>query len=83
MIDRYPLWNAYWEDKRPKLWKINVPMYATASYSTGLHTEGSLRGYFLSSSTEKWYALIKTIFESLFHLTNISQAAHLLDPRMA
>ncbi|XP_014550244.1 hypothetical protein COCVIDRAFT_115999 [Bipolaris victoriae FI3] len=60
MIDKYPLWNAYWEDKRPKLWNINVPMYATASYSTGLHTEGSLRGYFLSSSAEKWLRICST-----------------------
>jgi hypothetical protein len=33
---------------------ITVPMYATASYSTGLHTEGSVRGFLLSRSTEKW-----------------------------
>jgi len=55
MIDKYPTWNSYWEDKRPKLHHIHVPIYALASYSTGLHTEGSLRGYFLSSSKEKWY----------------------------
>lgn len=54
MVDKYGLWNDYWKDKKPKLRKINVPMYATASYSTGLHTEGSLRGYMLSSSKEKW-----------------------------
>jgi hypothetical protein len=56
MIDRYGLWNDYWEDKKPKLWNISVPMYATASYSTGLHTEGSVRGFQLCRSKEKWYA---------------------------
>jgi predicted acyl esterase len=54
MVERYPLWNSYWEDKKPKLDKITVPMYVTASYSTGLHTEGSMRGFFLSSSKDKW-----------------------------
>lgn len=54
MIDKYPLYNDYWDDKKPKLHKINVPMYATASYSTGLHTEGSVRGFQLASSKDKW-----------------------------
>jgi predicted acyl esterase len=43
MIEKYPLMNAYWEDKRPRLPDITIPMYILASYSTGLHTEGSLR----------------------------------------
>ncbi|KAH7393684.1 Alpha/Beta hydrolase protein [Cadophora sp. MPI-SDFR-AT-0126] len=60
MVKKYPLWNAYWDDKRPKLGNIKVPMYATASYSTGLHTEGSLRGYYLSASTEKWLRVTHT-----------------------
>lgn len=55
MVKKYPLWNAYWEDKKPKLDRITIPMYALASYSTGLHTEGSLRGFLLSKSNEKWY----------------------------
>ncbi|KAF7891786.1 hypothetical protein EAF00_008088 [Botryotinia globosa] len=54
MVDEHPLWNWYWEDKKPKLGRINVPMFATTSYSTGLHTEGYFRGYLLSSSSEKW-----------------------------
>ena len=54
MIEKYPLMNEYWEDKKPKLRNINVPMYACASYSSGLHTEGSIRGFLLSSSKEKW-----------------------------
>ena len=54
MIDTFPTWNAYWEDKKPRLADIEVPMYVLASYSSGLHTEGSIRGFFLSSSKEKW-----------------------------
>ncbi|KAI8300733.1 hypothetical protein K4K59_001390 [Colletotrichum sp. SAR11_240] len=54
MVEKYGIWNDYWEDKKPKLRNITVPMYATASFSTGLHTEGSVRGFQLSRSSEKW-----------------------------
>lgn len=59
MIEKYQTWNDYWEDKKPNLRNITIPMYATASYSTGLHTEGSVRGFQLSASSEKWYGLIQ------------------------
>jgi predicted acyl esterase len=58
MIEQYPLCIDYWEDKKAMLRNITVPMYATASYSTGLHTEGSVRGFQLSRSTEKWYVKV-------------------------
>jgi predicted acyl esterase len=54
MIRKYPLMNSYWEDKNPKLHNIVVPMYVLASYSTSLHTEGSIRGWKYSNSKEKW-----------------------------
>lgn len=55
MIEEYPLINGYWEDKKPQIQKIKIPMYALASYSTGLHTEGSIRGWKYSNSEHKWY----------------------------
>lgn len=55
MIREYPLMNAYWNDKRAKLEQIRVPIYCLASYSSGLHTEGSIRGFLFSRSREKWY----------------------------
>ena len=57
MIEKYPLMNAYWEDKKPRLENIKIPMYVLASYSTGLHTEGSIRGWKYSNSKDKWYAV--------------------------
>ena len=54
MIEQHPLCIDYWDDKKAKLRNITIPMYATASYSTGLHTEGSVKGFQLSRSTEKW-----------------------------
>lgn len=55
MVKQYGTWNDYWQDKKPKLRNIITPMYATASFSTRLHTEGSFRGFQLSRSSEKWY----------------------------
>ena len=63
MVEKHGLFNDYWEDKKPRLRNINVPMYATASYSTGLHTEGSLRGFMFSASTEKWSVLIQAALQ--------------------
>ncbi|PON28986.1 hypothetical protein TGAM01_v202094 [Trichoderma gamsii] len=60
MIQKHPLMNKYWEDKKPRLQDIKVPMYALASYSSGLHTEGSIRGWKYSSSSEKWLRIHPT-----------------------
>ncbi|KAJ4983481.1 s15 family peptidase [Stagonosporopsis vannaccii] len=60
MIQKYPHMNTYWEDKNPDLSKIDVPMYVLMSYSTGLHTEGSFRGWKYSSSKDKWLRIHAT-----------------------
>jgi hypothetical protein len=39
MIEQHPFFIHYWDDKKAMLRNITVPMYATASSSTGLHTE--------------------------------------------
>ncbi|KAJ5363873.1 uncharacterized protein N7496_009586 [Penicillium cataractarum] len=60
MIEKYPLMNAYWEDKRPRLQDIKIPMYILASYSTGLHTEGSIRAWKYAGSDERWLRIHPT-----------------------
>jgi uncharacterized protein len=54
MIKKYPLMNEYWDDKRAKTDKIKVPTYVVASYSTCLHTPGTLRGFEDISHENKW-----------------------------
>lgn len=54
MAAKYPHMNSYWVDKKPKLANIDVPMHVTMSFSTGLDTEGSFRGWKYSSSKDKW-----------------------------
>ncbi|KAH8886239.1 alpha/beta-hydrolase [Thozetella sp. PMI_491] len=60
MIRQYPLWNRYWEDKSAKLTQIDVPIYAAASFSTMLHTEGTIRGFLFSASKDKWLRIHHT-----------------------
>ncbi|GAB1218324.1 hypothetical protein ATERTT37_007578 [Aspergillus terreus] len=60
MIKKYPSMNSYWEDKRAKVDRINVPVYAAASYSTGLHTFGSFRGFEEASTEKKWLRVHST-----------------------
>jgi len=40
-----PLMNEYWADKRARADRIKCPAYVVASYSTCLHTPGTLRGF--------------------------------------
>jgi predicted acyl esterase len=54
MIEKYPLMNAYWEDKAARLDKIDIPAYVVASYTNPLHTEGTFHAYEGLGSTRKW-----------------------------
>lgn len=54
MLDRYPLMNEYWEDKRAKIDQIDVPAYILASYSTFLHTMSSFRAFEELGHDQKW-----------------------------
>lgn len=54
MYRRDPFRNSYWDDKRAKLENINIPTYITGSWSSGIHTMGSIRGYLEIASKEKW-----------------------------
>ncbi len=73
MLEKYPLMNDYWEDKRARIAQIQVPAYILASYSTGLHTVGSFRGYEEIGSKDKWYDPRR--FARPFLLTDLAQAS--------
>ena len=57
MLQKYPLMNEYWEDKRGKAHLIQVPAYVLASMSSSLHTVGSCRGFEDIPHDQKWYKL--------------------------
>lgn len=53
MGEKYPLMNAYWEDKIPDFKKIRIPVYACASWSH-FHLRGSFNAFKKIRSTRKW-----------------------------
>ncbi|WP_425418126.1 CocE/NonD family hydrolase [Oricola indica] len=50
-----PLFDAYWDSKRAKLDRIEVPAFVCASWTDqALHTRGTLEGFRRISSDRKW-----------------------------
>ncbi|KAL4878105.1 alpha/beta-hydrolase [Aspergillus karnatakaensis] len=54
MYRRSPLQNSFWADKRANIKNINIPTYVVASYSTFVHTQGSIRGWLEVDTPHKW-----------------------------
>lgn len=46
---------AYWDDKRARMDRIEVPAYILGSYSTMIHTIGSFRGFEEIPHQNKWF----------------------------
>jgi predicted acyl esterase len=60
MIQKYPLMNAYWENKIAKLENIDIPAYVVASWTSMIHTHGTLASYRRISSEDKWLRVHNT-----------------------
>lgn len=55
MVRQRPLFDKYWDTKKIKPENIHdIPMYLTASYSTGLHCEGSFHTFETAQTSRKW-----------------------------
>lgn len=54
MYRRCQTMNPYWADKRANIKNISIPTYVVASYSTFVHTMGSVRGWLDVDTSEKW-----------------------------
>jgi predicted acyl esterase len=59
MILKYPLMNAYWQDKIARVENIEIPAYVVASYNP-LHTHGTFNAYRRMSSHDKWLRIHNT-----------------------
>ncbi|CEL03660.1 hypothetical protein ASPCAL04810 [Aspergillus calidoustus] len=46
--------NPYWADKRADIASIMIPTYIVASYSSFVHTMGSIRGWLQVNTDQKW-----------------------------
>ncbi|KAJ5933493.1 hypothetical protein N7454_005822 [Penicillium verhagenii] len=55
MVQQRPLFDEFWDEKKIKPENIcDIPIYLTASYSTGLHCEGSFKTFELAKTSRKW-----------------------------
>jgi uncharacterized protein len=54
MLESRPLHDDYWQSKYMDTSKIDVPLYLTASYSSGLHVAGSFNTYRTAKTGKKW-----------------------------
>lgn len=70
MMKAYPTSNAYWEDKRADFGKIKVPAYIVTSYTSGLHTAGTLRCY-EEMTAPRWYVYYLDFIYLYSLLTNL------------
>lgn len=59
--ERYPLFNELWETKAARLADITVPAYVVASYTNGIHTPGTFRGWREMNSMDKWLRIHNTM----------------------
>lgn len=54
MVRQYPIMNAYWDDKIPRLQNIQVPAYVVGSWTNLIHGIGTLAGFRQIASSDKW-----------------------------
>ncbi|KAH8900666.1 alpha/beta-hydrolase [Thozetella sp. PMI_491] len=54
MNEKHPLANAWWNDKRPDMKKINVPTYITGTWTNTMHGMGAIRGWLEVDTPHKW-----------------------------
>jgi uncharacterized protein len=60
-LESIPLWNDYWEDKKADISRINVPVYAVASWTNPLHTPGTLNVWsMIPNGVPKWLRVHNT-----------------------
>ncbi|EXJ76365.1 uncharacterized protein A1O5_00873 [Cladophialophora psammophila CBS 110553] len=54
MAEAHEFYDAYWESKRVDFSKIKIPSYILGSYSTMLHTIGSVSAWRDTNTDKKW-----------------------------
>ena len=69
MAAEHEFYDEYWASKRVDFSKVKVPMYVLASYSSSLHTTGSIRAFRESNTENKWLRIHphQEWYEDYFH----------------
>ncbi|EKG16239.1 Peptidase S9/S15 [Macrophomina phaseolina MS6] len=60
MLEKDHLMNPYWADKNIDTTKIEIPIYALASYSSAIHGFGTVKSFRNAASTKKWLRIHPT-----------------------
>lgn len=61
MLERYPLYNTYWQTKSARVQDIEVPAYVVASWTNFVHTPGTFSGWQKLGSEQKWLRVHDTM----------------------
>lgn len=56
----HPLFDEYWEDKAAKVELIEVPVYATASWTSPVHCQGTIMAWRKLQTNKKWIRIHNT-----------------------
>lgn len=60
MLKKYPLVNAYWEDKIAKIQDIDIPAYIVASWTHAIHAKTCISGFEELGTKNKWLRIHNT-----------------------
>lgn len=60
MLLENPVMNAFWQDRRARVERINVPAYVVASYTNMAHTVGTFDAWRHLGSRQKWLRIHNT-----------------------
>ena len=60
MCLNHPLFDEYWDDKQAKPEKIRIPVYATASWTSAVHCQGTLLAWRKLGTDKKWLRIHHT-----------------------
>ncbi len=60
MLLEHPLMNAFWQDRRARVERIEVPAYVVASYTNRAHTVGTFDAWRHLGSPQKWLRVHNT-----------------------
>ncbi|MFF2486170.1 CocE/NonD family hydrolase [Microbacterium sp. NPDC058062] len=53
-VELHPFFDEYWQDKRARFEEITIPAYVLASWTSPIHTRGTLQAFRELGSSEKW-----------------------------
>lgn len=81
MLERRPLFDEYWATKVAPIENIDIPMYITASFTTGFHSKRSFDTFQYAKSKDKWLR-VHPYQECMFILALILGALYVNNPRV-